>query len=215
MACMKTMDGFGDAVVGFTASEGNELDAWLQRYRVLRGSLFGVAEPPADYGVVRPKLYLETTIPSILTSRPSGDLLKARIQQTTRAWWDIQRSRYDIWISRLVLHEANKGDPDAAKQRSEVLAPFALLRDNERTDALAAQLLTECGLPARAEADATHIAIAAVHSIDFLLTWNCTHLANAALLPKIMHICNGAGYACPKICTPTQLLERDRHDYSN
>jgi hypothetical protein len=212
LALMRTTDGFAEALVDSSSVDGNELDAWLQRYQFLRSSLYGVAEPPAEYVVVRPTLYLETTIPSYLTARPSRDPLMARHQRITREWWDSRRSAFDIRISQHVLDEVEAGKPDAARRRREVLTAFHVLTSKEHSAVLSRQLATECRLPARAATDAAHIAVAAVHAIDFLLTWNCRHMANTGLLPRIMHICDRAGYTCPLICTPEKLMETHTYE---
>jgi hypothetical protein len=172
---------------------------------------FGVAETPAEYVIHRPRLYLETTIPSYLTARTSRDLTKARHQHITAQWWNSWRTQFDIYVSVHVLTEAEDGDEDAARRRLDLIAPYVVLVPDDRSRKLATLLMENCGLPKRAEADAKHVAVAAVHSMDFLLTWNCAHLANEQFASKIALTCKAEGYICPTLCTPDQLIERYEH----
>jgi len=155
---------------------------------------------------VKPRLYLETTVPSYLIAWPSRDLVMAAHQQITQEWWRKRRNDFDIYLSAFVLTEAAAGDNNAARRRMEVLAPFPLLAIDERVTALARLLLKDSRLPAKAATDAAHVAVAAVHGMDFFLTWNCAHLANAEFIPKVRAVCDAAGYPCPAICTPEELM---------
>ncbi len=155
---------------------------------------------------MKPKLYLETTIPSLLTGRPSRDLQVAAHQQATSEWWHQQRFKYDIFISQLVLDEAADGDAEAAKLRLAVLSDLPLLEATEEAGELAARLLAPDMLPPKAAKDATHIALAAVHHMDLLLTWNCAHINNATVIPTVARICRQLGYELPFICTPEELM---------
>jgi hypothetical protein len=156
---------------------------------------------------MKPKIYLETTIPSYLTARPSRDLVTAAHQQITREWWDTRRHAFDLFVSQMILDEASAGDPDAAAQRLAVLAPLPLLNPRAEGADLAQALIEQVPLPIGAAADALHIAIAVVNGMDYLLTWNCTHIANAALRSQIETVCRRAGFEVPIICTPDELLE--------
>lgn len=155
---------------------------------------------------MKPRLYLETTIPSYLTAWTSRDLVMAGHQQVTREWWERRRGDFAIYISTFVLDEAGSGDPSAARRRLEFLEHLPLLASTVPALELADRLLRECRLPARAATDAVHIALATVHGMDYLLTWNCTHLANAEIIPKVRSVCENAGYVCPMICTPETLM---------
>lgn len=155
---------------------------------------------------MKPKLYLETTIPSYLTSRPSRDLIIAGHQQITREWWDKRRNRFDIFISQFVLDEAKEGNPEAARDRMKAIGDLPLLDITPEVEALAVSLLESRVIPRRAATDAAHIAIAAVHGMDFLMTWNCVHLANAAIAKAVANVCRQHGLDCPTICTPEELL---------
>jgi predicted nucleic acid-binding protein len=151
-------------------------------------------------------VYVETSILSYLTARPSRDLLAAAHQQVTREWWDGQRGRFEVFVSPLVEQEARRGDPVAAQRRVEALCGLPMLEIVEDAYDLAAALISEGALPLSAEDDATHIAMAAVHGIDYLLTWNCRHIDNAETKPIVRSICATRGYTCPEICTPEELM---------
>jgi hypothetical protein len=130
----------------------------------------GVAETPAEYVFHRPRLYLETTIPSYLTARTSRDLETARRQRITLDWWNSWHTQFDIYISELVSKEAASGDSDAADRRAQFLAKLINLDVNEHALDLRDRLMSACELPDRAYTDATHIAVSSVHAVDFLLT---------------------------------------------
>ena len=152
-------------------------------------------------------VYLETSIIGYLASRPSRDLITAANQQLTRDWWDQHREQFDLYISEAVVAECSTGDPQAAQERLDVLEGIPILDVTEAADNLADKLLKQVPLPEKAAVDALHIAIATVNGIDYLLTWNCTHIANAALQHRIEAICRSAGFESPTICTPQQLME--------
>ena len=153
------------------------------------------------------RVYLETTIPSYLTAWLSRDLVMAAHQQTTREWWETRRQDFELFVSQFVIDEAGLGDPDAARRRLELLADMPLLDASEKVYTLANELLTRVPLPPKAAADSLHIAIATVNGMDYLLTRNCTHIANAALRASIEVVCRENGYEPPVICTPEELLK--------
>ena len=155
---------------------------------------------------MKARLYLETTVPSYLTSRPSRDLIIAGHQQITREWWEQRRPDFQIYISQLVLDEAAAGDPIAARERLKVLQALPLLDITPEVTELASAILASGKIPRRAATDAAHIAIAAVHGMDFLVTWNCVHIANAVILKALASICRAYACECPVICTPEELL---------
>jgi predicted nucleic acid-binding protein len=154
----------------------------------------------------RRTVYIETSIVSYLTARPSSNLLAAAWQKATIDWWDTQRERFDLYISATVIEEAKKGDSQAAARRVEVVENIALLPITEAVAAFAKLLINEKALPKKALDDALHIAVSAVHKIDYLLTWNCRHIDNAETKPIIRRICEINGYSCPEICTPQELM---------
>ena len=152
-------------------------------------------------------LYVETSIVSYLAGRASRDLLIAACQQATRDWWQDQRERYDLFTSQLVVAEAAAGDPESAKRRLAYLEGIPELLVTAEVRDLARALVTQGALPPKAGADALHIAVAAVHRMDLLLTWNCRHIDNPATKPMVRSVCLAAGYSCPEICTPIEILE--------
>jgi len=174
----------------------------------------GVAETPPEYVIHRPRLYLDTTIPSYLTARTSRDPTTATRQRITMQWWNSWRTQFDIYISRAVSREAAEGDWHAAGRRLRLLAHLPRLAIDDRSAALQARLMTDCGLPARALVDAEHVAIAVVHGMQFLLTWNFAHLVNPRFASKIRSVCESEGYSCPLLCTPEQLLQRYENAHS-
>ena len=153
------------------------------------------------------KVYLETTIASYLSAWPSRDLVTAAHQQITREWWQTRRRDFDLFVSEAVLQEAEAGDPEAAARRLEVLAGIPVLEMRGEAVSLAEALLGQVLLPRKAFVDALHIALAVVSGMDYLLTWNCTHIANAALRHRVESVCRSLGYEPPVICTPQELLE--------
>jgi hypothetical protein len=156
---------------------------------------------------MKPSVYIETTIPSYLTAWRSPELVMAANQEATRKWWDESRAKFELFTSQLVIGEISNGDPEAVKRRIAVVENLPELALTDKAEALAAKLLLGAALPQKAKADALHIGIATVHGMDYLLTWNCTHIANAIMRPKIESICRAAGYEPPVICTPPELVE--------
>ncbi|MGI9173960.1 MAG: type II toxin-antitoxin system VapC family toxin, partial [Rhodothermales bacterium] len=124
---------------------------------------------------MRPALYIETSVVSYLTARPSRDLVTAARQQLTEAWWQARRSSYDLLISPLVLEAADAGDARAAEARLGALEGIPLIEPAPEADALAERLLRDVPLPEKAAADAAHIAVATAAGVDYLLTWNFKH----------------------------------------
>lgn len=153
---------------------------------------------------MKPRVYVETTIPSYLTAWLSRDLLRAAQQQVTREWWD-RRGAFELFVSPLVLVECQAGDPTAAAERLAAIDGLPLLDQTGEVASLADELTRAVPIPPRAAADAVHIATAAVHGMHYLLTWNCTHIANAVLRPRIEAVCRAARYEPPVICTPQEL----------
>lgn len=154
----------------------------------------------------RHSVYIESSVVSYLTSRPSRDLIVAGNQALTAQWWDTERQHFDLYCSQLVVDEISAGDPSAAGQRIAAIKDVQSVAINEQVRTLAKSLLQRGALPAKATNDAIHIALSSVHGIDFLLTWNCTHIANATLRPIIDETCRALGYRASIICTPPELL---------
>jgi len=154
---------------------------------------------------VAPKIYLETTIISYLAARPSKDLITAAHQQVTRDWWQNRRRDFDLFSSQLVIQESSAGDAAVAKTRLQLLSDISLVQVNVDCLSLARALVDRGPIPEKAAVDALHIAIATVHGMDYLLTWNCKHIANAEMQTAVNRICRSAGYEPPVICTPEEL----------
>jgi predicted nucleic acid-binding protein len=157
----------------------------------------------------KPKVYIETSIISYLTARLSRDLIVVANQQLTQEWWRERRADFELYVSQLVLEEIRGGNPVAASGRLQAVAGIPRLVLNEAAIALAERLIQNGPLPRKASADALHIAIATTHGLEYLLTWNCKHLANAVLRKQVEGLCRAAGYEPPTICTPQELLERE------
>lgn len=157
-------------------------------------------------------VYIEMSVVSYLASRPSRDLHATAWQQITCQWWAAERAKYELFTSELVVGEASVGHRDAAKARLYVLEDIEKIPINEEVKAFAVKLMDGGAVPPGAEADALHIAVACVHEVDYLLTWNFRHIDNAASKPIIRSICAVAGYACPEICTPLELLWEEEDD---
>lgn len=152
-------------------------------------------------------IYVETSVISYLTSRPSSELIAAAHQKATQNWWQDRSHDFDLRISEFVLAEASAGNREAAQKRMKILQgipPLELLPDVE---ILASALLNQGAVPEKARLDAFHIAIAAVHGINYLLTWNFRHIANAEKWSNIESVCVSNGLKMPIICSPLELIQ--------
>ncbi len=155
---------------------------------------------------MKPKVYLETSVVSYLTARPSRSIVAAGHQLVTLEWWQKERKLYDLLISDLVILEASAGNVQMAKKRLEFLNFLPLLEAGSEARDLTKKIIGSKVMPEKAASDASHIAIATVHGLDYLLTWNCKHIANAKIFPKIFEIIRAEGYKPPILCTPEELL---------
>ncbi len=161
----------------------------------------------------KPKADLETSVWSYLTARPSRDIIAASHQEITRQWWKLRSGDFELCISQAVIEECGAGNPVFAKERLLALQGLPVLDATEPVESLAKQLMTGIPLPPKALVDALHIAFCSVHAVNYLLTWNCTHIANAALKKKIEAICDAASCSVPVLCTPFELLiSGNNHD---
>ena len=152
---------------------------------------------------------METSIVSYLKSHPSRDIVILAHQEITRRWWKNCLTNYDVFISEIVLEGARRGNVEAAKERLAVLAKFpglSIIKDVEHLAAIYARELT---IPAKALRDALHIALASVHAMDYLLSWNCKHIANGFIRRRVREINTREGYSIPTICTPEELFDED------
>jgi hypothetical protein len=153
------------------------------------------------------RVYIETTIVSYLTSKPSRDRIVAGHQAATELWWRQHRPKCDVFISEVVALEAQEGDPEASRRRAAAIVGIPLLAVTDEVSSLAKRLVRANALPSTAEDDALHVALASVFEMDVLLTWNCRHIANVIAMPKILATIDEAGYEAPTITTPSDLLE--------
>lgn len=151
-------------------------------------------------------IYLETTIFSYLTSRPSKNIVAAAWQQLTYDWWISQKDKFELYISELVVAEAERGDPEAAERRLAEIHKLPALPITEEVIIFADQFVKRGAVPVKAADDALHIAVAATQGMDYLLTWNCRHIDNAEAKPLIRRLCYESGYEAPEICTPQELM---------
>jgi len=158
---------------------------------------------------MKKRVYVETTVVSYFTSRPSRDLMVAGHQEATRGLWPKLVDEYETYISALVHQEAGKGDAGQATMRIESIKPFRMLDIDDAIRFLAEKIIDGGGIPKEYPEDALHIAVAAVNGIDVLITWNFAHLNNPFTRMMIRQIIENEGFACPEICSPEELLEVD------
>lgn len=160
------------------------------------------------YGkAMKSSVYIETSVVSYLTGRPSRDVIVAGRQALTAEWWDTRRDRFDLYVSALVVTEAEDGDPEAVRRRLSAMDGIPAATVSDEAKALARRLVHGGPMPEEYPEDALHIAVCALNGIDYLLTWSCTHLANASLRRQVERFVDKAGYRCPMICTPEELME--------
>ncbi len=150
-------------------------------------------------------VYIETSIVSYLAARPSRDVIVLAQQQFTADWWDQQRDNYALYASTVVVEEAASGDAAAAQRRLTLLASVTILEVSDAAIGLAARLVEQKAIPQKAAQDTLHIAVACVNQVQYLLTWNYKHIANATMRAAINRVCREAGYEPPVIATPAEL----------
>ena len=151
------------------------------------------------------KVYVETSVISNLTARPSSRVVEAGRQIATIEWWERATQEYELYGSFVVEREAARGDAEAASRRLEKLRDLKSAVFDDRAIILAEALLSDTAVPRNSYDDALHIATAAINEMEFLVTWNCKHIANAVTRPVIRKTCERMGYVCPEICTPDEL----------
>ncbi|MDD1428461.1 type II toxin-antitoxin system VapC family toxin [Dolichospermum sp. ST_sed9] len=151
-------------------------------------------------------VYIETSILGHLTARPTDNLIVAANVKITQDWWNEHRRSFMLYASEIVEDEAGKGDPEMASQRLNLLQSLMLLELTEETFELSQAFLSQSNLPQKAFNDALHMALATVYNLDYLLTWNCKHMANAQIQRKLARISSDLGYVLPVICTPYELI---------
>lgn len=151
-------------------------------------------------------MYLETSIISYLAAWPSRDLIIAANQQATHEWWVKRRSDFELVISDVVRDEIAAGDQDASRRRLNLIHGLRVIAPGDADKTLALRLVSALRLPSKAAIDALHVAVAAVNGLQYLLTWNCAHIANAAWRPRIESVCRETGFPAPLICIPPELM---------
>ena len=156
------------------------------------------------------KVYVETTVVSDATALPARDVVQLGRQIATQEWWATASQRFELYSSSVVAKEIKKGDPVAAQRRADALVGFQELDVTETEAAFARKLIERKAVPAEYPDDALHIAVAAVHGMDYLVSWNFKHITNGNTIPLVERICREEGYVCPCICTPQMLQEGGR-----
>lgn len=151
-------------------------------------------------------VYIETTIISLLVAEPNRNLLISAHQQITRDWWRLRRIGFFCVVSSEVVREASKGDPNEIRKRLAVLRDLPVLTSSQEAETFATNLMATGALPRHAQTDAAHLAIAAAAKADYLLTWNCRHLANAQILRRLETEARRLGWQLPTVCTPDELM---------
>ena len=152
-------------------------------------------------------VYIETTIPSYLISKLSRDIFVLSHQEITKNWWNNHRKEYSLFTSKIVVEEILRGDPELSKKRKSLLSGIPVLDVTEKIENLAKNYFEFLGIPKKSILDSFHLAIAVYNEIDFLLTWNCKHLANAYTRRKLADYNIKFGYKIPDICTPEELIK--------
>ncbi len=151
-------------------------------------------------------VYLETSFVSYLVARPSRDVIVAGHQQTTQEWWDNRRSQFECLVSQFVIDEASDGDSIEVQKRLAIISTLPTLEVTADAQDLAKAIMAAGMLPPKAFPDAGHVAVSAVHAVDYLLTWNCKHLANAQISRRIAVVCEKLGHKMPVVCTAEELM---------
>ena len=152
------------------------------------------------------RIYIESTIPSYVVARPARDLLQAARQQMTKDWWNLKRHKHELFTSQVTLDEIAGGERAMAQRRLAIMADIPVLDLTPDAATLTRHVLGSGLLPAKADSDAAHIALATVHKMDILLTWNCRHIANAAIQVRLRRVAQAGGYELPAVCTLDELI---------
>ena len=154
-------------------------------------------------------VYVETSIISYLRQKPSTQVVLAARQLLTHQWWNDERTNYQLVASQFVIDEASAGNPTLAAERLQLLDGIPLLPLDAAIADIADEIMSRAILPEKARTDALHIAAVAHHRIQYLLTWNCRHIANARILPRIHNVLNDLLLPVPVICTPEEMVGND------
>ncbi|MGE5295720.1 MAG: type II toxin-antitoxin system VapC family toxin [Solirubrobacterales bacterium] len=155
---------------------------------------------------MKKRVYIETSFVSYLAAKPTRNLLATAWQEIATTWWETRGPQFDLYTSELTVAEAARGDKAAAQRRLEYLKQLPVLNVTDSSVALAQHFLQAGAMPAHAFGDALHVALAVVHHMDYLLTWNCRHIDNAETKPLVRNVCLMQGLSFPEICTPQELM---------
>jgi predicted nucleic acid-binding protein len=155
---------------------------------------------------MKKSVYVESTVISYLTAKPSRDVVVAGHQQLTREWWDYSLPKLNPFVSQFVVNEVSAGDPVASKARLKSISTFSLLEMKPEIEHIANQYFRAIRIPEKAKSDAFHLAVATWHGLDFLVSWNCTHIASARVRGIVEQINAQNDFATPMICTPEELM---------
>ncbi len=159
-----------------------------------------------------PRAYIETSVPSYYVARPSRQITQIAKQQATIDWWDGGCSGFELVTSLETLDELSRGDESKAKERLDLIKDVPILEVTDAVADLAYDLVRLGIVPEKVVSDALHIAVAAVHSVDYLVTWNFKHIANPFLRERIRETVIGNGYKMPVMCSPEELLQYNEDD---
>ncbi len=163
-----------------------------------------------EYAAIKPTVYVETTIVSYLTSRPSNDAVIFSRQEATKQLWNEYSDNFEFMVSVIVVSEIERGDPGEAQRRLNAVANLTALQTSPISDTLAQELIDADAVPHNSPQDAQHIAIATVHGLDYLISWNHKHIVSENKRQHINRVCSAAGYQPTIICTPTDIIEELR-----
>ncbi len=151
------------------------------------------------------KVYIETTIPSYLVSEQSENIIILSRQIITKDWWNIERKKYELFVSPIVIEEIANGDKHYAVKRQNEIKNLKVLREDENIDIIAEFYMKQFNFPEKIVRDIYHVSYSVYYEMDYLLSWNCSHLANAHFKKQLLKLNNQKGYKTPEICTPEEL----------
>jgi len=152
------------------------------------------------------KVYIETSVVSYYAGQASRDVVVAGRQQSTQEFWPQLSSELLPHVSALVVKEAGRGNPELARRRLYAIDSFPVLRVTPEAERLAGEIMDGHGIPQEYPEDAVHIAVAAVAGMDFIVTWNFSHINNPFTKMMIRQAVENAGYECPEIVSPDAFL---------
>ncbi|MBI2434529.1 MAG: type II toxin-antitoxin system VapC family toxin [Candidatus Hydrogenedentes bacterium] len=161
-------------------------------------------------------VYIETSIISHAAAWQSRDPAIAVLQAQAKEWLAREAPKYKLVTSQFVIDEASMGDPDAAARRLALLSGVGVLLPNAQVEGIAAAIIARSLMPESARLDALHVASALVGGVQYLLTQNCRHIANAHVLPRMYDLFEELELPRLLICTPAEFLggsvdERESH----